>query len=208
MLFRSLGVSSAAAFNVEGSKRSIAIMGDGGFWHNGLSSGIGNAVFNQSDGVIVIVDNNYAAATGGQHHPAGALYVVATPIGNLADITLRAVFVLGLVDAVACEDTRVGAQLLRHLGLHKPLLALHAHNEQAASASVLERLARGERVAFKRHGALLVPPRRRLFPGVLAVRARRRLQLVAANDRVRAHAAQPRLPAPRCRASTRPSPTW
>ncbi|WP_342128744.1 indolepyruvate ferredoxin oxidoreductase subunit alpha [Hydrogenophaga sp. OTU3427] len=61
-----LGVSSAAAFNVEGSKRSIAIMGDGGFWHNGLSSGIGNAVFNQSDGVIVIVDNNYSAATGGQ----------------------------------------------------------------------------------------------------------------------------------------------
>lgn len=61
-----LGVSSASAFNVHSSKRSIAFMGDGGFWHNGLTSGIGNAVFNQHDGVIVIVDNNYSSATGGQ----------------------------------------------------------------------------------------------------------------------------------------------
>ena len=75
------------------------------------------------------------------------LYVVATPIGNLADVTLRAVHVLGLVDAVACEDTRVGAQLLRHLGLHKPLLALHAHNEHEAAGAVLNRLAAGESVA-------------------------------------------------------------
>ena len=75
------------------------------------------------------------------------LYVVATPIGNLADVTLRAVHVLGLVAAVACEDTRVGAQLLRHLGLHKPLLALHAHNEVEAASAVLSRLAAGESVA-------------------------------------------------------------
>lgn len=73
--------------------------------------------------------------------------MVATPIGNLADITLRAVHVLGRVDAVACEDTRVGAQLLRHLGLKKPLLALHAHNEREAAAAVLQRLAAGESVA-------------------------------------------------------------
>lgn len=61
-----LGASSAAAFNVPSSKRSISIMGDGGFWHNGLASGIGNAVFNKYDGVIIIIDNFYAAATGGQ----------------------------------------------------------------------------------------------------------------------------------------------
>ena len=73
--------------------------------------------------------------------------MVATPIGNLADVTLRAVHVLGRVDAVACEDTRVGAQLLRHLGLKKPLLALHAHNEREAAAAVLLRLAAGESVA-------------------------------------------------------------
>lgn len=83
-----------------------------------------------------------------QQYPAGSLYIVATPIGNLADLTLRAVHVLGLVDAVACEDTRVGGALLGQLGLHKPLLALHQHNEQAATQQVLARLARGERVAY------------------------------------------------------------
>ncbi|MBP7666043.1 MAG: 16S rRNA (cytidine(1402)-2'-O)-methyltransferase, partial [Burkholderiaceae bacterium] len=89
-----------------------------------------------------------AAAAGGQHHPAGALYVVATPIGNLADITLRAVHVLGLVDAVACEDTRVTGQLLRHLGLDKSLIALHQHNEAGAARGVVDRLAQGQRVAY------------------------------------------------------------
>ena len=89
-----------------------------------------------------------AEAAGGQHYPAGALYVVATPIGNLADLTLRAIHVLGLVDAIACEDTRHSAGLLRQLGLEgRALLALHAHNERAASAAVVARLARGERVA-------------------------------------------------------------
>jgi 16S rRNA (cytidine1402-2'-O)-methyltransferase len=87
-------------------------------------------------------------AAAGQQHPAGTLYVVATPIGNLADITLRAIHVLGRVHAVACEDTRVAGQLLRHLGLHKPLLAAHAHNEREAAESVLARLALGESVAY------------------------------------------------------------
>ncbi len=88
-----------------------------------------------------------ASAAGHQRHAAGTLYVVATPIGNLADLTLRAIHVLGRVDAVACEDTRVAGQLLNHLGLHKPLLALHAHNEHEAAAAVLLRLGRGESVA-------------------------------------------------------------
>ncbi len=74
--------------------------------------------------------------------------MVATPVGNLADITLRAIQVLALADAVACEDTRVSAGLLRHLGLDKPLVALHAHNEQEAAGRVLERLAAGDRVAY------------------------------------------------------------
>jgi 16S rRNA (cytidine1402-2'-O)-methyltransferase len=87
-------------------------------------------------------------AAGAQQHPPAALYVVATPIGNLADITLRAVFVLGLADTVACEDTRVGGSLLHHLGLHKPLLALHQHNEAGAAEQVLLRLGAGERVAL------------------------------------------------------------
>lgn len=61
-----LGVASAAAFNGASPRRAISFVGDGGFWHNGLSSGIGNAVFNRNDGVTVIVDNHYSAATGGQ----------------------------------------------------------------------------------------------------------------------------------------------
>lgn len=65
-----LGASSASAFNagsqLGASKRAIAMMGDGGFWHNGLATGIGNAVFNKHDNVFLIVDNNYSAATGGQ----------------------------------------------------------------------------------------------------------------------------------------------
>ncbi|GAA5542064.1 indolepyruvate ferredoxin oxidoreductase subunit alpha [Brucella sp. NBRC 113783] len=61
-----LSGAGASAFNVEADKRSIAVMGDGGFWHNGLSTSIGNAVFNKHDGVILIVDNHYSAATGGQ----------------------------------------------------------------------------------------------------------------------------------------------
>ena len=87
-------------------------------------------------------------AAGAQHYPEGTLYVVATPIGNLADLSLRAIHALGLVDALACEDTRQGGALLRHLGLHKPLIALHQHNEREASTAVLTRLAAGERVAY------------------------------------------------------------
>ncbi len=89
-----------------------------------------------------------ALAAGGQQYPAATLYVVATPIGNLADLTLRALHVLALVDAIACEDTRHSAALLRHFGLAKPLVAAHEHNERSAAGAIVERLARGERVAY------------------------------------------------------------
>ena len=61
-----LGAAGAAAFNTPSSKRAISIMGDGGFWHNGLTSGIANAVFNKSNNLTLVIDNNYTAATGGQ----------------------------------------------------------------------------------------------------------------------------------------------
>ncbi|OOG80505.1 16S rRNA (cytidine(1402)-2'-O)-methyltransferase [Hydrogenophaga sp. A37] len=83
-----------------------------------------------------------------QHYPQGALYMVATPIGNLADITLRALHVLSLADTVACEDTRHTASLLQGYGLHKPLLALHEHNEAEAAQTVIQRLREGQRVAY------------------------------------------------------------
>ena len=90
-------------------------------------------------------------AAGSQNHPASTLYVVATPIGNLADISLRALHVLARVDAVACEDTRHTQQLLRAYGLDRPgsqLLAVHQHNEAEAAQTVINRLAQGERVAY------------------------------------------------------------
>jgi 16S rRNA (cytidine1402-2'-O)-methyltransferase len=78
----------------------------------------------------------------------GTLYVVATPIGNLRDATLRALDVLGAVDVVAAEDTRVSAHLLRHFGFVKRMLSLHAHNEREREASVIERLRQGMSVAL------------------------------------------------------------
>lgn len=74
--------------------------------------------------------------------------MVATPIGNLSDISLRALHVLGMVDAIGCEDTRHTQTLLRQYGISKPLLAVHEHNEAEAAGLVIERLQRGERVAY------------------------------------------------------------
>lgn len=83
-----------------------------------------------------------------QHYPEGALYVVATPIGNLADISLRALHVLQLASAIACEDTRHTQGLLRQYGIEKPLLAVHEHNEAEAAIGIIDRLQRKERVAY------------------------------------------------------------
>ena len=82
-----------------------------------------------------------------QSYPTSSLYLVATPIGNVADITCRALLVLSKVDAIACEDTRNTAQLLKHLGISKPLIAAHQHNENQAAQKIIQRLQQGERIA-------------------------------------------------------------
>lgn len=90
-------------------------------------------------------------AAAGQDYPAGALYVVATPIGNLADITLRALHVLQIADVMACEDTRHTQALLRAYGIDKTpaqWLAVHQHNEAQALGSVVAKLQQGLRVAY------------------------------------------------------------
>lgn len=88
-------------------------------------------------------------AAGAQHYPQGALYVLATPIGNLADVSLRALHVLQLVDAVACEDTRHTQALLRAYGIEKSAwLSVHRHNEAAGAQEVVARLQQGQRVAY------------------------------------------------------------
>lgn len=83
-----------------------------------------------------------------QSYPVSALYVLATPIGNVCDITLRGLHVLAIADAVACEDTRNTSQLLQRYGLSKQLLATHEHNEREAAAKIIERLQAGQRVAL------------------------------------------------------------
>lgn len=78
----------------------------------------------------------------------GILYVVATPIGNLEDLSYRAVRILSEVDVIACEDTRHSRALLEHYGIHKPLLSYYREREAERAAAILERLAAGEAVAL------------------------------------------------------------
>ncbi|NQW65608.1 MAG: 16S rRNA (cytidine(1402)-2'-O)-methyltransferase [Burkholderiales bacterium] len=90
-------------------------------------------------------------ASAAQAHPTACLYVLATPIGNLADMGLRALHLLTLVDALACEDTRHSQALLRSYGVSQPssaFLALHQHNETGAAEDVIVRLQSGQRVAY------------------------------------------------------------
>ena len=81
-------------------------------------------------------------------HSSGILYVVATPIGNLQDITLRALEVLKTVSAVAAEDTRHSAGLLNHFGINKKLIAVHEHNERQSADKLLGLLQNGENIAL------------------------------------------------------------
>lgn len=79
---------------------------------------------------------------------AGKLILVPTPIGNLEDITLRAIRILGEVDAVIAEDTRVSGRLLQHLGIAKPFIPFHAHNEHHVLENIVSRLAQGSTFAL------------------------------------------------------------
>ena len=83
-----------------------------------------------------------------QSYPTATLYVVATPIGNVTDITLRALHLLALADVVACEDTRKTGALLQRFGLSKQTIAAHMHNEREVADKIVERLASGQRVAL------------------------------------------------------------
>ncbi|KMT22942.1 16S rRNA (cytidine(1402)-2'-O)-methyltransferase [Clostridium cylindrosporum] len=78
----------------------------------------------------------------------GELYLVATPIGNLKDITLRAIEILGEVDLIAAEDTRQTLKLLNHLGIKKPLISYHHHNRREAGEKLIKRLQEGNKIAL------------------------------------------------------------
>jgi 16S rRNA (cytidine1402-2'-O)-methyltransferase len=83
-----------------------------------------------------------------QRFPESALYVVATPIGNIADVSLRALKVLSMVNAIACEDTRNTGLLMSRLGLSTPLFSAHQHNERESAEKIIGRLRKGERIAL------------------------------------------------------------
>jgi 16S rRNA (cytidine1402-2'-O)-methyltransferase len=83
-----------------------------------------------------------------KNNDTGTLYVVATPIGNLGDITLRALEVFKSVDAIAAEDTRHSSGLLSHFGISKKLIAVHEHNEQQSAEKLLAQLINGENIAL------------------------------------------------------------
>lgn len=83
-----------------------------------------------------------------QSYPTATLYVVATPIGNVTDITLRALHLLALADVIACEDTRKTGALLQRFGLSQPTIAAHQHNEREVADKIIERLQAGQRVAL------------------------------------------------------------
>lgn len=100
---------------------------------------------------------------------AGTLYIVATPIGNLGDVSQRAAEVLGRVDSIAAEDTRHSQRLLQVLGIQKPLFALHEHNERDKHGLLLDRLRQGESIALVSDaGTPLISD-----PGFVLVRAAR-----------------------------------
>ena len=85
----------------------------------------------------------------------GLLYLVATPIGNLEDITYRAVRILGEADLIACEDTRQTRKLLEHYGIHKPTTSYHEHNETERTAELAERLLAGAVIALVSDAGIL-----------------------------------------------------
>ncbi|AUI67209.1 MULTISPECIES: 16S rRNA (cytidine(1402)-2'-O)-methyltransferase [Glaesserella] len=85
---------------------------------------------------------------GHNHEQTGTLYIVATPIGNLSDITQRALTILETVDLIAAEDTRHSGILLSHYGIKKPFFALHDHNEQQKAAILVEKLQQGQNIAL------------------------------------------------------------
>jgi indolepyruvate ferredoxin oxidoreductase alpha subunit len=155
-----LGAASGAALNPgHGTKRSIALMGDGGFWHNGLTSGIGNAVFNKHDGITVIVDNGYSAATGGQWIPSSRAEMQNRKGRNAIEKAVRGVGI-EWVRTVQTYNMQESISALRE-ALTTPYAGPKVIiaegecqlNKQRRIAPVLQRMAQeGKRVVRQRFG--------------------------------------------------------
>ncbi len=153
-----LGGAAASAFNVGSPKKAVAIMGDGGFWHNGLTSGIGNSVFNRNDGVTLIVDNGYSAATGGQDLLSSR---AASPTRSTNHPIERAVRGVGVKQVTSVTRTYDVEQMRRALRAaltggqpgHKVIVAQSEcmlNRQRRVKPLMKQAIQRGERVVRER----------------------------------------------------------
>jgi indolepyruvate ferredoxin oxidoreductase, alpha subunit len=155
-----LGGAGAAAFNVPAGKRAVAFVGDGGFWHNGLASSVGNAVFNKSDNVMIVVDNGYSAATGGQDVLSSAAHNVRRATRHPIEKAVRGVGVEWVrtltrtYDVARMRDTLKEALTTAVKG-PKIIIAQSECmlNKQRRERPLMrKRMTRGERVVRERFG--------------------------------------------------------
>src|SRR6185295_17331731 len=157
-----LGTAGSSAFNVEkgAKKRAIAMMGDGGFWHNGLTSGIANAVFNRSDNVTIVVDNNYTSATGGQDLLSSRGVHPKRSTGHAIEQAVRGVGVDWVrtmrrtYDVAAMRDVLREALTTKEKG-PKVLVAqseCQLNRQRRIKPQIKARIAAGERVVRERFG--------------------------------------------------------
>lgn len=156
-----LGGAGAAALNTDQSeKRAISIMGDGGFWHNGLTSGIANAVFNQSDNLTIVVDNSYTAATGGQDILSSKAQNPTRSTGHLIEKAARGVGVKWLRTIKRTYDLKAMTESLREALTTKtkgPKVIIAQsecmlNRQRRERGQVRKAIAAGERVVRERFG--------------------------------------------------------
>ena len=155
-----LGWAGSSALNAPDSKkRTISVMGDGGFWHNGLTSGVGNAVFNKTDNLLVVVDNNYAAATGGQdilssraaNNSRSTNHPIARAIGGVGVNWLK---VIRTYDLAAMRDAMKTALTTKEKG-PKVIVAQSEcmlNKQRRVKPLTAKRIKAGERVVRERFG--------------------------------------------------------
>jgi len=156
-----LGWAGAAAFNTpETDKRTIAIMGDGGFWHNGLTSGVGNAVFNQTDNVLLVIDNGYSAATGGQDVLSSTASNSIRSTNNPIERAVRGVgveWVRGVSNTYSLEQMRGALREALTTRAKGPKVVIAQsecmlNKQRRVKPQVKKRIAQGKRVVRERFG--------------------------------------------------------
>ncbi|MDP9010819.1 MAG: thiamine pyrophosphate-dependent enzyme, partial [Pseudomonadota bacterium] len=154
-----LGAAGGASFNVPNPRRALSMMGDGGFWHNGLTSGIGNAVFNRHDGVTIIVDNGYSAATGGQYIPSSTAEIKGRRARNRIETAVRGVGV-EWVRTIRTYDMKQTMGVLREALLTKftgPKIVIaegecQLNRQRRVAPTIKKMISDGKRVVRERFG--------------------------------------------------------